>query len=52
MQILNSSFGTADETIVRPNNPQRRDVQIMSPGSDAKPSYLVIQWDADNPGVW
>ena len=25
---------------------------IMPPGTDARPSYLVIQWDADNPGVW
>jgi FtsP/CotA-like multicopper oxidase with cupredoxin domain len=53
MQILNSGFGKADEnTIVRPENPQRRDVMIMPPGSDDRPSYLVIQWDADNPGVW
>jgi hypothetical protein len=27
-------------------------VMIMPPGSDDRPSYLVIQWDADNPGVW
>jgi hypothetical protein len=53
MQILNSGFGDADEkTIIRPDNPQRRDVMIMPPGSEANPSYLVIQWDADNPGVW
>jgi hypothetical protein len=53
MQILNSGFGPADETtIIRPDNPQRRDVMIMPPGTDDRPSYLVIQWDADNPGVW
>lgn len=53
MQILNSGFGQADtNTIVRPENPQRRDVMIMPPGSDDRPSWLVIQWDADNPGVW
>jgi len=53
MQILNSGFGPADEkTIVRPDNPQRRDVMIMPPGTEARPSFLVIQWDADNPGVW
>ncbi|KAM0692130.1 hypothetical protein Q7P36_008331 [Cladosporium allicinum] len=43
MQILNSGFGPADETtIIRPENPQRRDVMIMPPGTDARPSYLVI----------
>jgi hypothetical protein len=43
MQILNSGFGDADEkTIIRPDNPQRRDVMIMPPGSEANPSYLVI----------
>lgn len=53
MQILNSGFGKADvNTIVRPENPQRRDVMIMPPGTEDRPSYLVIQWDADNPGVW
>lgn len=55
MQILSSGFGEVDEnniTIARPENPQRRDVQIMPPGTDARPSNLVIQWDADNPGVW
>ena len=53
MQILNSGFGPADESmIIRPDNPQRRDVMIMPPGTDARPSYLVIQWDADNPGAW
>lgn len=53
MQILNSGFGVADEkTIIRPDDPQRRGVMIMPPGTEARPSYLVIQWDADNPGVW
>jgi FtsP/CotA-like multicopper oxidase with cupredoxin domain len=53
MQILNSGFGKADvDTIVRPENPQRRDVMIMPPGTEDRPSYLAIQWDADNPGVW
>ncbi|GAB7326250.1 hypothetical protein MBLNU13_g10234t2 [Cladosporium sp. NU13] len=48
----NSGFGKADvNAIVRPENPQRRDVMIMPPGTEDRPSYLVIQWDADNPGV-
>ncbi len=28
-------------------NPQRRDVQMLLPGS-----YIVIQYTQDNPGVW
>ena len=35
-----------------PANPQRRDVQILQPGSAANPSHLVIEFNADNPGVW
>jgi FtsP/CotA-like multicopper oxidase with cupredoxin domain len=36
-----------DGTVVRPNNPQRRDVQILPTFG-----YLVMQIKADNPGVW
>ena len=36
-----------DGTIVNPQNPQRRDVQMLP-----KFSHMVIQFDADNPGVW
>ncbi|KAK6840751.1 multicopper oxidase [Apiospora arundinis] len=36
-----------DGTIVNPQNPQRRDVQLLLPGH-----YLVVQWNQDNPGVW
>lgn len=36
-----------DGTIVRPENPQRRDVQMLLPES-----YIVIQWTQDNPGIW
>lgn len=55
MQILSAGFGEVGEkavVIARPDNPQRRDVQIMPPGTNARPSNLVIQWDADNPGIW
>lgn len=53
MQVLNAGFGIANESvIINPDNPQRRDVQIMPPGSLERPSFLVIQWDADNPGLW
>lgn len=36
-----------DGTIVRPENPQRRDVHMLEANS-----YLVIQYFQDNPGVW
>ncbi|KAK8065040.1 multicopper oxidase [Apiospora hydei] len=36
-----------DGTIVNPQNPQRRDVQMLLPGH-----YVVLQWNQDNPGVW
>ncbi|KAI9717839.1 MAG: hypothetical protein M1828_007078 [Chrysothrix sp. TS-e1954] len=52
MMILQTGFGTWDGTVVRPSNPQRRDVQVMFPGTDAAPSYIVVQWDQDNPGYW
>ncbi|KAI1321239.1 Cupredoxin [Xylariaceae sp. FL0255] len=41
-------YGTCwDGTIVNPNNPQRRDSHMLLPQS-----YIVIQWDLDNPGIW
>ena len=52
VEVLNVGFGPWDGTIVRQNNPQRRDVQLMPPGSPSSPSHMVIQWNQDNPGVW
>ncbi|VUC21394.1 unnamed protein product [Clonostachys rosea] len=48
MYILHEGPGAWDGTIVRPENPQRRDTyQVQAFG------HLVIQFDAgDNPGVW
>lgn len=41
-------YGTCwDGHITNPSNPQRRDVQMLLPGS-----YIVVQWKQDNPGVW
>ncbi|KAI1338934.1 Cupredoxin [Xylariaceae sp. FL0016] len=41
-------YGTCwDGSIVNPSNPQRRDVQMLLPGS-----FIVIQWNQDNPGIW
>ncbi|CAK3940089.1 multicopper oxidase [Lecanosticta acicola] len=53
MYVLAVGFGTWDGTITNPSNPQRRDVQILpNPQSASVPAYIVIQIDADNPGVW
>ncbi|KAL2210051.1 laccase [Sarocladium strictum] len=39
---------TWDGKVVNPNNPQRRDVQMLRPNG-----YIVMQFDAaGNPGVW
>lgn len=48
MYILHQGPGFWDGvSITNPSNPQRRDVQMLSPSS-----HIVIQYDADNPGVW
>ncbi|KAL3419927.1 laccase-1 precursor [Phlyctema vagabunda] len=48
MQILAEGPGDWDgTTIVRPSNPQRRDVQQLRANG-----YMVMQYDTDNPGVW
>jgi len=46
--ILNAGVGTWDgSTIINPHNPQRRDTQQLLVGG-----FIVLQIDADNPGVW
>ncbi|KUJ19252.1 uncharacterized protein LY89DRAFT_612848 [Mollisia scopiformis] len=46
--VLNVGTGTWDgTTIVNAANPQRRDTQIVPAGG-----FLVIQFEADNPGAW
>jgi FtsP/CotA-like multicopper oxidase with cupredoxin domain len=50
--VLAEGFGEWDGTVTNPLNPQRRDGQQLAPGSPDDPSYIVIQFDADNPGVW
>ncbi|RDA90612.1 hypothetical protein CP533_2792 [Ophiocordyceps camponoti-saundersi (nom. inval.)] len=48
MQILNEGVGRWDGSIVRPQNPERRDVYMLQ-----KNGFLAMQFDAiDNPGVW
>jgi FtsP/CotA-like multicopper oxidase with cupredoxin domain len=45
--VLAVGTGTWDGTITNPTNPLRRDVEIL-PGA----GYLVMQFEADNPGSW
>jgi hypothetical protein len=53
-QVLAEGVGIWDGTITNPSNPARRDVQILGKASAAtgEPAYTVIQFEADNPGVW
>lgn len=51
--VLAEGFGTWDGSITNPSNPQRRDVQLVQPAASATdPSYIVLQYDQDNAGVW
>jgi Multicopper oxidase len=50
--VLAEGTGTWDGTVVNPRNPPRRDVQIMKGGTSDTPGYLVLEFEADNPGVW
>lgn len=51
--VLAEGTGAWDGTITHPRNPQRRDVQIIQPApNNVTSSYIVLQIDADNPGVW
>jgi FtsP/CotA-like multicopper oxidase with cupredoxin domain len=48
MFVLHQGTGNWDGvSITNPNNPQRRDVQMVPAGG-----HMVIQINADNPGVW
>jgi hypothetical protein len=41
-------FGTCwDGKVTNPSNPARRDVAQLQSGS-----YIVLQWNQDNPGLW
>lgn len=51
--VLAVGTGTWDGSIVNGNNPQRRDVQLLpNAPSTSEPAYIVLQFEADNPGVW
>ena len=48
MSILHEGPGYWDGvSLTNMQNPQRRDVQMLRPGG-----HIVIQYQADNPGVW
>lgn len=52
-QVLSSGTGYWNGTITNPSNSQRRDVQqITAGGTTSDPTYIVLQWEQDNPGVW
>lgn len=44
--------GQWDGTVTNFPNPARRDVQLVPAGTNAEPGYIVLQWLANNPGVW
>ena len=48
--VLAVGNGKWDGTIVHPNNPQRRDTQLIPGGTQASPGYMVVQINTDNPG--
>ena len=50
--VLAEGVGEWDGTVTHIQNTQRRDVQLLQPGSPASPGYIVIQYNTDNPGVW
>lgn len=52
--ILAQGLGKWDGSITRPENPQKRDTQLMDKGSPetGQKWYQVIEWVTDNPGVW
>ena len=65
MYVLASGFGEWDgkSGIVNPKNPLRRDTQLLGQGQFngsttpenfflGVPSYVVLQYEQDNPGVW
>ncbi len=47
MFVLSVGTGSWDGSIVNPENPQRRDVQLLPANG-----YLALQMKSDNPGAW
>lgn len=58
MHVLAEGYGRWDGVVVNPENPQRRDVHILHNAREEEeteeitPSFMVLQFESDNPGVW
>lgn len=50
--VLAQGTGTWDGTIENNINPPRRDVHILPAESENGPGYVVLEFSANNPGVW
>lgn len=50
--VLAEGTGEWDGVIINPNNPQRRDGHQIGNGYPDNPTYMILQWETDNPGVW
>ncbi|KFY98451.1 hypothetical protein V500_01661, partial [Pseudogymnoascus sp. VKM F-4518 (FW-2643)] len=52
--VVAEGVGEWDGVVTNPKNPQRRDTHLIDWGypSPGKPSYVVIDFLANNPGVW
>ncbi|KAL5346569.1 hypothetical protein ACLOAV_008276 [Pseudogymnoascus australis] len=52
--VVAEGVGEWDGVVTHPENPQRRDTQLLDWGypSPGKPRYMVIDFLANNPGVW
>ncbi|RFU36304.1 hypothetical protein B7463_g105, partial [Scytalidium lignicola] len=55
--VVAQGTGKFNGTLTRPENPQRRDTQLIDAGNPANgepggESYIVLDFKADNPGVW
>lgn len=50
--VLAEGTGIWDGTITNPRNPQRRDGHQMGFGNPEEPTFMVLQWNTENPGMW
>ena len=50
--VLAEGVGQWDGTVVNPENPMRRDTQMLLAADGETPAYMVIEFETDNPGVW
>ena len=50
--ILAEGSGTWNGTITSPQNPARKDVHLLPPGTPDEPAFVLIEIEAVNPGLW